>query len=191
MSIHQAVRTGEAGALADMIADGVDIESRDVRGRTPLLVATQADKPEMARLLIEAGADVNAKDDIADTPFLYAGAEGRDTILKLILASGRANLPDTNRYGGTALIPAAHHGYPETVRILLATSIDVDHVNRLGWTALMEAVVLGDGGPVYQEIVGLLLEAGADRTITDHDGVSPVEHARRRGFHAIAALLEH
>ena len=72
----------------------------------------------LARLLIAAGADVNAKDDIEDSPYLYAGAEGRDEILKMTLAAG-ADLKSPNRYGGTALIPAAHHGHPETVKILL------------------------------------------------------------------------
>ena len=97
-------------------------------------------------------------------------------------------MTDTNRYGGTALIPAAHHGHPETVRILLATDIDVDHVNRLGWTALLEAVILGDGGPVYQEIVGLLVDAGASNT-ADNDGETPLDHARSRGFREIAERI--
>jgi ankyrin repeat protein len=144
---------------------------------------------EIARLLIEAGADVNAKDTIQDTPFLFAGAEGRDAILRLILATGKANLRDTNRYGGVALIPAAHHGHPSTVRILLDTDIDIDHVNNLGWTALIEAVILSDGGPVHQEIVGLLVDAGADREIADRDGVTPLEHARRRGFKEMAERI--
>ena len=89
---------------------------------------------------------------------------------------------------GTALIPAAHHGHPETVRILLDTAIDIDHVNRLGWTALLEAVILGDGGPVYQEIVGLLVDAGA-RNIPDRDGTTALAHAEARGFTAIAARI--
>jgi ankyrin repeat protein len=132
---------------------------------------------------------VNAKDSIRDTPFLYAGAEGRNEILRMILATGRANLRDTNRYGGVAIIPASHHGHPETVRILLETDIDIDHVNNLGWTALIEAVILGDGGPIYQEIVGLLVDAGA-RSIPDRDGKTPLQHARERGFDAIADRIE-
>jgi ankyrin repeat protein len=162
---------------------------RDGEGRTALLLATRQDQVEIARLLIEAGADVNAKDTIQDTPFLFAGAEGRDAILRLILATGKANLRDTNRYGGVALIPAAHHGHPSTVRILLDTDIDIDHVNNLGWTALIEAVILSDGGPVHQEIVGLLVDAGADREIADRDGVTPLEHARRRGFKEMAERI--
>jgi ankyrin repeat protein len=140
-------------------------------------------------VLIAAGADVNAKDKIQDSPYLYAGAEGRNEILKMTLAAG-ANLKSVNRYGGTALIPAAHHGHPETVKILLATAIDKDHINKLGWTALLEAVILGGGGAVHTEIVRLLVAAGANANIADRDGVTPLGHARRRGFTATAAILE-
>lgn len=184
----EATTAGDIPQIKAAIASGVDLEQRDAKGRTALLIATHADNAEAAKLLIAAGADVNAKDDILDTPFLYAGAEGRDDILKAILASGRADLKDTNRFGGTALIPAADHGFPETVRILLGTKIDIDHVNNLGWTALMEAVILGDGGPVQQEIVGLLVDAGA-RDIADHDGVSALQHARKRGYAAIVERI--
>jgi len=184
----EAVTVGDIPQIKAAIASGVDLEQRDAKGRTALLIATHADNAEAAKLLITAGADVNAKDDILDTPFLYAGAEGRDEILKAILATGKANLKDTNRFGGTALIPAADHGFPETVRILLGTGINIDHVNNLGWTALMEAVILGDGGPVQQEIVALLVDAGA-RDIPDHDGISALQHARKRGYAAIVERI--
>ncbi len=189
IALAEAAARGDAGKVKALLAAGAPVDGRDPAKRTPLLLATRANRAAVARLLIDAGADVNAKDNIRDTPFLYAGAEGRNEILTAILATGRADLRDTNRYGGTALIPAAHHGHPETVRILLATKIDIDHVNNLGWTALLEAVILGDGGPVYQEIVGLLVDAGA-QGIPDRDGVTPLEHARRRGFAAIAARIE-
>jgi ankyrin repeat protein len=107
----------------------------------------------------------------------------------MTLAAG-ANLRDTNRYGGSALIPACHHGHPLTVRILLATDIDIDHVNDLGWTALMETVILGDGGPVYVEILGLLLAAGADTDIPDRESVTPLGHARALGFADLVRILE-
>ncbi len=164
------------------------MDTRDARGRTALLVATHADRVEVARLLIARGADVNARDDIEDSPFLYAGAEGRLQILRLTLAAG-ADLKSTNRYGGTALIPAAHHGHVETVRELLKTTIDVDHVNRLGWTALLEAIILGDGGPAHTEIVRLLVAHGASLQRADAQGVSPLRHAEQRGQTAIAELL--
>jgi ankyrin repeat protein len=183
-----AAGKGDLASVERLIREGASVASRDSRGRTALLMATHGNHVAVARALIAAGADVNAKDDIQDSPFLYAGAEGRIEILKMTLP--KADLKSTNRYGGTALIPAAHHGHPEAVRILLGTAIDKDHVNRLGWTALLEAVILGDGGPVHTEIVRLLVEAGANVNIADREGATPLSHARRRGFAAMVRILE-
>ena len=183
-----AAGTGDLAGVERLIRVGASVAARDNRGRTALLAATHGNHVAAARALIAAGADVNARDDIQDSPFLYAGAEGRIEILKMTLPT--ADLKSTNRYGGTALIPAAHHGHIEAVRILLGTTIDKDHVNRLGWTALLEAVILGDGGPVHTEIVRLLVEAGANMSVADKDGVTPLAHARRRGFAGMVRILE-
>ena len=185
----EAASSGNLERVRELLAAGVLVDARDPDGRTSLLLATRANHLEVAKILIAAGADVNAKDAIKDTPFLYAGAEGRNEILKAILATGKADLTDTNRYGGTALIPAAHHGHPDTVRMLLETDIDINHVNNLSWTALLEAVILGDGGPVYQEIVGLLVDADA-KNIADRDGRTPLDHARQSGYVEIARRIE-
>jgi ankyrin repeat protein len=182
-----AAERGDVAAVRQLLASGAPVDQRDARGRTALLAATHENRIEAARLLIAAGADVNAKDSIDDSPYLYAGAEGRLEILRLTLP--KADLKSVNRYGGTALIPAAHHGHVEVVRELLATATDVNHVNRLGWTALLEAVILGDGSARYVEIVRLLLDGRADPNIADRDGVTPLTHAKRRGFDGMAALI--
>ena len=184
-----AAARGDVAAIDAALKAGAPVDARDGQRRTALLVATYNNRIEVARTLIRAGADVNAKDGIEDSPFLYAGAEGQTEILRLTLAAG-ADLRSTNRYGGTALIPAAHHGHVENVRVLVATAIDVNHVNRLGWTALLEAVILGDGGPAHQEIVQLLLSHGARPDLADRDGVTPLAHAKRRGFKKMVELLE-
>lgn len=167
--------------LAPAGAQSVDVN------RQLVLAAERGDTPEVRRL-IAAGADVNWQDEKQDSAFLVAGARGHAEVVKLTLAAG-ANLRSTNRFGGTALIPACHYGHVETVKVLLATAIDVDHVNRLGWTALLEAVILGDGGPRHQEIVGLLLARGANPNIADRDGVTPLAHAKRRGYATIEKRL--
>ena len=100
-----------------------------------------------------------------------------------------ADLASVNRYGGTALIPAAHHGHVETVRELLSTETDINHVNNLGWTALMEAIILGDGSDTYIQIVQLLVNAGADVNIPDNNGVTPLAHAIDREYLDIIELL--
>ena len=183
-----AAKNDDPVSIKKLLAQGVDIETRDSNGRTALLLATHRNFVEVARVLIEAGADVNAMDSITDSPYLYAGAEGRLQILRLTLEHG-ANLTSVNRYGGTALIPASHHGHVQTVAELLETDIDIDHVNNLGWTALLEAVILGDGNSTYVEIVRLLVESGANSDIADNNGVSPLEHARQSGYSEIVELL--
>ena len=187
--LHIAARANDSKRVKALLGAGATIEARDAEHRTALLIATHANAIEAARLLIEAGADVNAKDNIHDTPYLYAAAEGRLEILKLCLKAG-ANLADTNRYGGTGLIPAAHHGHPETVRELLKTKIDINHVNRLGWTALLETIVLSDGGLTHQDILRQLIAAGADVNIADGEGVSPLAHARQRGYTEMVEMLQ-
>lgn len=187
-SLLNAAAGNDTATIQKLLAQGVDIETRDKNGRSALLLATHRNAIETARILIEAGADVNAMDNILDSPYLYAGAEGRLEILRMTLARG-ADLASVNRYGGTALIPAAHHGHIETVDELLKTDIDIDHVNNLGWTALLEAIILGDGGPTYIEIVRLLIDAGADVGIADNDNISPLSHAIDADYTEISDLI--
>ncbi|WP_313443517.1 ankyrin repeat domain-containing protein [Stenotrophomonas sp.] len=186
--LRDAAARGDATAVRQALDDGADLDGRDGNGRTALLLATHGNNVDAARELIEAGADVNAKDAMQDSAYLYAGARGLDEILALTLSHG-ADLRSTNRYGGTALIPAAERGHVATVRTLLRAGVAVDHVNRLHWTALLEAILLGDGGPRHVQIVQLLLDAGANPELADGDGVTPLAHARKRGFTEIETLL--
>jgi uncharacterized protein len=186
----EATTGGDLDGMRRALADGADADARDAAGTPAVMVATIARRPDALRLLLDAGADVDAQDPTLDNPFLYAGREGLLDILRLA-NEAEADPTITNRYGGVALIPASERGHVEVVRYLLnETDIDVDHVNRLGWTALLEAILLSDGGPPHQEIVGMLIDAGADVDLADGDGVRPLTHARERGQTAIAALLE-
>jgi ankyrin repeat protein len=185
-----AAASGDVAAITAALDGGADVNARDATGRTALLVATVNGHTDAVRALLGADADVDLQDDQLDNPFLYAGAEGLLDILRLVNEAGAD--PDlTNRFGGTALIPASERGHVEVVRYLLnETDVDVDHVNRLGWTALLEAVVLGDGDAAHQEVVDLLIENGADVDRADKDGVRPLTHARNRNQTAIARALE-
>ncbi|MFC8721443.1 ankyrin repeat domain-containing protein [Kitasatospora sp. NPDC057198] len=188
-SLLTAAHTGDLAAVRAALAEGADLEARDPHGRTALLLAALADRVPVAELLVAAGADPNAQDEREDSPWLVTGVTGSVPMMRALLPAG----PDfglTNRFGGVSLIPAAERGHVPYVRAVLAeTGIDVDHVNRLGWTALLEAVILGDGGRAHAEVVRLLLAAGADPRLADSDGVTARQHAERRGFDALAALL--
>ncbi|OCA85088.1 ankyrin repeat domain-containing protein [Pseudobacillus wudalianchiensis] len=185
----QAAEQRETEKVKKLIKKGADINIQDEKKRTPIMIATYHNDVETATVLIKAGADVNIQDHIKNTPFLYAGAEGYIEILKLTIEAG-ADPTITNRYGGTALIPASEHGYIEVIKELLTkTDIDINHVNNLGWTALMEAIILNNGDKTQQETIQLLIDHGADVNIPDHDMVTPLQHAREKGFKEIEKIL--
>ncbi|MFC8538204.1 ankyrin repeat domain-containing protein [Streptomyces sp. NPDC057249] len=184
-----AARTGDPDGVRTAIEGGARVDARDEELRTPLLLAVHGDHVEVARLLVAAGADPDAQDRREESPWLATGVTGSVEMLHALLPAG-PDLKLRNRFGGIALIPASERGHVAYVRELLrVTDIAVDHVNRLGWTALLEAVILGDGGRAHLEIVELLLAAGATPGLADGDGVTALEHAERRGFAGIAALL--
>jgi ankyrin repeat protein len=148
----------------------------------------------MVQWLLEHGAEVDFYDpayEIIDrTAFLYAGANGFNDILE-ILISHKPNVSIRNGYGGNALIPAAEKGHVDTVKLLLEkTDVDVNFVNHLGWTALLEVVIFGEDNKSYHEIVRLLLQHGADPSLPDKNGVTAQEHAQRRSLTKLALLLQ-
>lgn len=184
----QAAERGDADQVAHALRAGADIETRNDLDQTALLLAVTDDRVDVARLLVAMGADPDAVDHQQDTPWLVTGVTGSVPMLEALLPA-RPNLTLVNRYGGTSLIPASERGHVAYVRRVLKTDIDVNHVNRLGWTALLEAVILGDGGKEHQDIVRLLLAAGSDPSIPDDDGVTALEHAQSRDYAELTRLL--
>jgi uncharacterized protein len=183
-----AAERGDATAAALAIRAGANLETRDERERTPLLLAATHDRLGVARLLVHLGADPDALDDQHDTPWLVTGVTGSVDMLEVLLPT-EPDVTIRNRFGGTSLIPASERGHVAYVRRAVRTDIDVNHVNDLGWTALLEAVILGDGSRRYQQIVTILLGAGADPKIGDRQGVTALQHAERRGQREVARIL--
>ncbi len=187
-ALLSAAERGDADAVALALRAGADIEARDSHRRTALLLAATFDHVAVANVLVAMGADADALDDRHDTPWLVTGVTGSVAMLEALLPAD-PDLTITNRYGGLSPIPAGERGHVDYIRRVARTEVDLDHVNDLGWTALLEAVILGDGGTDHQEVVRILLAAGADRTIADQDGITALQHAQRRGYDEIATLL--
>ncbi|GIO66415.1 hypothetical protein J21TS3_12360 [Paenibacillus cookii] len=185
-----SAQKGDTANVLKLLREGADVNATDERGRTAVMAATYNNKADTVKALIEHGADINIRDHNLNNVFLYAGAEGFLDILRLAI-DAKANTKLTNRFGGTALIPASERGHVEVVEELLArTDVDVNHINNLHWTALLEAVILGNGGEHHQRIVQLLVDHGADVHIADREGVTPLQHAQRRGYRDIERILK-
>ncbi len=189
--LHAAAHAGDVAAIARIArASPQSLAARDGNGRTPLHVATFAKHGDAAGALIDAGADTAALDaDRYDAVTIAAVADDEQT-LRVLLARGASAKRVTSRYDGTALIAAAHLGHDGVVRQLIAAGAPLDHVNNLHWTALIESIVLGDGGPRHQATLRALLDAGASTKLADRDGRTPLALARSRGYAEMVRMLE-
>lgn len=167
-----------------------NIDMQNATGATALLIAVHNNDIETAKSLIDCGANVNLQDLIHDSPYLYAGANGRIEIIKYMYEHATIDYSVRNRYGGNTLIPAAEKGHLETVRLILDLSEEpIDLQNNFGYTALIEAVALSDGSKVYQEIVRLLVDNGANQELRDNQGYTALDYALERNYLEIIDIL--
>ncbi len=188
--LHDAAARGDVEAIRRLVKEGENPNIQDSRSRTPLHVAAFLKHRDAARVLVELGANPNAL-EIDRYDIVTIAAVANDVpMLRLALELGCSARNVTSRYDGTALIAAAHLGHVEVVRILIAAKAPLNHVNNLGWTALMESIVLGNGGRSHIDTLRALVEAGADVNIPDRNRVTPLQHARRRGYVEMARILE-
>lgn len=188
--LHKAAHIGDAVAIGKLVSKGANLEAKDRAGRTPLHVAAFASKLNAIRALAKAGANMNSLENQAYDVVTIAAVANDIKTLDLVLTLGAKATNITSIHDGTALIAAAHLGHHKAVKRLIAAKAPLDHVNNLGWTALIEAVILGDGGPNHVKCARALVQAGADRSIGDRQGVTPLAHARGRGFKKMVAVLE-
>jgi ankyrin repeat protein len=188
--LHEAAAKGDVAEIERLVKDGERINLQDSRSRTPLHVAAYMKKHDAARALIKLGANADALEIDRYDIVTIASVANDIEMLKLALEGGASARNVTSRYDGTALIAAAHLGHAEVVRILIAAKAPLNHVNNLGWTALMESIVLGNGGKNHTDTLKALVDAGADINIADRQGTTPLQHARRRGYVEMSRILE-
>jgi uncharacterized protein len=188
--LHAAAARGDVADIERRIAAAEDKDAIDGRHRTPLHVAVYQKQHDAAHALIRLGADPNRL-DIDRYDIITIAAVANDVpMLRIAIEGGGNPKAVTSRYDGTALIAAAHLGHAEVVRTLIAARAPLDHVNNLQWTALIESIVLGDGGKNHTATLDALVKAGANVNIADRNGVTPLQLAKRRGFVEMARILE-
>jgi ankyrin repeat protein len=188
--LHAAAHAGDAARIASLAAAGADLNARDGNGRTPLHVATFARRTAAIQALARAGARLDLLENDRYDAVTIASVANDEESLRLLLSSGASAKQVTSRYDGTALIAAAHLGHAGVVRQLVAAGAPLDHVNNLHWTAAIEAVVLGDGGPRHQDTLKALVDAGANLKLADRQGRTPLQLAQARGYQQMVRMLE-
>ena len=187
--LHAAAAKGDVAAIERLVATGTDKEAVDSRKRTPLHVAAFQKQHEAARLLLRLGANPNALEIDRYDIVTIASVANDVPMLKIALDGGGNPRAITSRYDGTALIAAAHLGHAEIVRMLIAAGAPLDHINNLKWTALIESIVLGDGGRNHTDTLSALVKAGANVNLTDGQGATPLALARSRGYSEMVRIL--
>jgi ankyrin repeat protein len=188
--LHAAAASGNVAEIEKLAKAGSRIDAQDAHSRTPLHVAVYRKQADAARALIRLGANPNALEDQQYDIVTIASVANDVPMLKVSLEGGCKATNITSPYKGTALIAAAHLGHAEVVRTLIAAKAPLDHVNNLGWTALIESIVLGNGGKNHIDTLTALVKAGADLNIADRNGQTPLALAKQRGFTEMVAILE-
>ena len=188
--LHAAAAKGDAAEIERLIAAGQSANAQDSHSRTPLHVAAHFGHQAAAQALLKGGANPNALDAQKYDIVTIAAVTNDVAMLKLALAGGTDPKAITSPYQGTALIAAAHLGHAEVVRVLIAAGAPLDHVNNLGWTALMESIVLGNGGKQHTDTLEALVRAGANLNLADRQGVTPLAHAKSRRYAEMVRILE-
>lgn len=188
--LHAAAQHGDLAQLDKLVASRGDLNVRDGHGRTPIHVATFARQRGVLRALAKAGADLNLLEADRYDGVTIASVANDEETLRLLLSLGASAKQVTSRYDGTALIAAAHLGHDGVVRQLIAAGAPLDHVNNLHWTAVIESIVLGNGGPRHQATLKALIDAGANLQLTDRQGNTPLALARTHAYPAMVQLLE-
>ena len=187
--LHAAAHKGDLDGIRRALAGGTPVDARDPYGRTAVHVAAFARQRDAIRALAAAGANLGLlENDRYDAVTIVAVADDEET-LRVLLQLGASAKLTTSRYDGTALIAAAHLGHDGVVRQLIAAGAPLDHVNNLHWTAVIESVVLGDGGPRHQATLKALIDAKANLQLADRSGRTPLALARDRGYAAMEAML--
>ncbi|MFZ0535804.1 MAG: ankyrin repeat domain-containing protein [Candidatus Sulfotelmatobacter sp.] len=190
--LFQAIAKGDIGAVRVLLANGADLEAKDDRGDTPMIVAVNDHNIAMVKLLLEKGADVSVRNNYEETALTEAATSFDPEMLRIIL-SGNPDIKDKN----AALLQAAENGpvvihiadappsatgqndraattapelpWVKNVQLLLDSGADIEARDEEGSTPLMRAAAFGQ-----TETFKLLLERGAKINVRDQGGLTPL-----------------
>ncbi len=115
----QAARQGQVGTMKLLIAKGADVNAFSVYDSSALFVATQHNRPDMVKLLLEHGANSNYvnKIEMCDPALYVAVAQHHPKLVSLLVAHG-ADANVQGQDGSTSLTLASKYGYNDLLPLL-------------------------------------------------------------------------
>ncbi|KAF2195041.1 hypothetical protein K469DRAFT_543196 [Zopfia rhizophila CBS 207.26] len=165
--VHLAAYFGLEDTLMALLKDGLDADSKDSYGRTPLSWAAINSHEAVVKLLLqEDGVDVDSKSNSGQTPLLMAAENGHEAVVKLLLEKDGVDVNSKSNSGQTPLSWAAENGHEAVVKLLLAKKVVPEPKDIYGETPLSKAAFCG-----HQVVVELLLATpGVKSGYIDYDG---------------------
>ena len=165
-ALHKAVSVKHADVVQVLIDAGADIEKKDSRGRTPLLLACLEGCLDTVKVLVQAGAELRVTDTNGDTCLIAASSEGHTETVRYLVGLGQV---DADQVGApdadTALHEAVGGNHADVVQVLIDAGADIEKKDSEGRTPLLLACEEG-----YLDTVKVLVRAGADLRVTDSNG---------------------
>ncbi|XP_078667214.1 uncharacterized protein LOC144909035 [Branchiostoma floridae x Branchiostoma belcheri] len=179
--------TGDEDKVKTLLQAGVQVNTENSEGETPLWDAVKGGHSSIVRLLLQEGADPGAgasTDSGMGQTCLQLAAEGGNAEVVSILTEAGADLDQADDEGRTALYLAAKEGHVEIVSILSQAGADLNKAAEMGMTPLWVAAERG-----HAEAVSILTQAGADLNKADDEGFTPLSTAAEMGHVEVVSIL--
>ena len=179
--LHLAARYGKTSAVECLLDRGADIKAKDKYGRTALSWAAWEGHKSTVECLLDRGANIEAKDKYGRTALSWAAMHGKTSAVKYLLDRG-ADIEAKSDCGDTALLIAALKGHKSTVKCLLAHGANIEAKNLSGETTLLIAcrsIKENQDKPETVQMIKLLCSRGADVSVKDNVGDSPLVYSRQ------------
>ena len=175
-ALHQAVLDGRIHQVRLLVSKHkVNVDSKDMFGRTPLMLACLLDSEEHGLKMVkifskcETPAFVNVKDNMNRTALSYACMRGKVQIVKQLLKEELVDIHASDNDGNTCLCHAALSGMPEIVRLMteiyMKFGLETDARNTSGYTPLLLACKYGH----YVSAHTLMKDGKASPSLRDNE----------------------
>lgn len=184
--LHLAAHKGHVGVVKALLENNASLAVKDDRGRTPLHIAACCGREAIVSLLLESGANIDPEDNFGRTPLYLAAENNQDAMMVLLLLKHGANIDHIGgRDDASPLQLSVTRGLYSTAKLLLKVGANVNYRNpSTGYTALHMVTWSTHStklDPVARSLTRLLLDYGADLTIRDAEGNTPIQRGKIRG----------